>query len=120
MIAGTEIVTEFGKFLEREMQRGGYKSYREFARRLGVVHTTITRQLEDNPPRPDPDFLIKLSDVTGIDLPTIVLVAYNRGTEHERRVRLLAARISRLSPEKFKLLQGFFDGSLFEPDDEAV
>lgn len=110
----TANVTEFGRFLSREMTRLGYNSLRSFAEKLNVSHTTLARQLSDNPPIPDREFLVKLAEISNIDMATLVLLAYGITDQEEMQIRLLVARIRRLPPDRRAIVQQFLDGELFQ------
>jgi hypothetical protein len=64
-------------FIEAEMRRRNMNVV-EFANLLGVSHASISRHLSRRKrrPRPQIDFLLKLVDKTGVNLITLLVIAY--------------------------------------------
>lgn len=95
-------------------------SARQFAEFVGVASTTITRAMDDkNAPTPSLDFLARLARATNTDICTLVaLVMPDASKQISPEARLLAERISRLSPEKQEIVDAFILGTLLQQADE--
>lgn len=66
------------EFLEHEIQKRGL-SYREFAKLVGVSHRTINQLLDQKPQKKrqvSASLLLKLSKATGVNIVTLMSLAY--------------------------------------------
>ncbi len=87
-------------FIETEMKDRNM-GVREFARFVGVSHSTLSKHLtrKRNRPVPREDLLVKLSDATGVNLLTLFALAYPgvaARTALSPRAMLLAQRFEKL------------------------
>lgn len=97
-------------FIQLEMKRRGM-NVREFARAVGVAHSTISNQLTRRTHGARDDFLGKLSNYTGISMITLRALADIRYAERvgiPARTLLLAERFAKLPQE----LQDFIWGNV--------
>jgi len=89
-------------FVEREM-KSRQMNISQFARFIGVSHTTIGRLIDpQNPTTPSPELLVALAEKTGVNysaLTALILPAAEQ-TELDPKTVIRAERIGQLTPEQ--------------------
>lgn len=89
-------------FIEREM-KSRQMNISQFARFVGVSHTTIGRLIDpQNPTTPSPELLVALAEKTGVNysaLTALVLPAAEQ-VELDPKAVIRAERIGQLTPEQ--------------------
>lgn len=109
-------MTSLKEFIETEMHQRDM-GVNEFARYVGVGHSTISKALLPEPPMPKLDFLEKLALATHIDLCTIVAMVKPDATRIRPDVQLIADRIARLSASERKFLDDHMRGLRLDRDE---
>jgi biotin operon repressor len=107
-------MTAFADFLRLEAKRRDLDSQRAIARWLGMS-STVTWQVLDGQREPGLDFLLAAHRATGVNLSTLVNMAYP-GTlnpaELSADAALLAQQIERLPPEVRDVVRAIIRGSV--------
>lgn len=106
-------VYTFSGFIEDEIRKNG-SSLRAFARRVGIAHGTISNWINEDSPKPELAQLIKLSEVTGVSLETIIGLAYPdvvKKTALSPTARLLAQQFERLGDDVKESILALIRGS---------
>lgn len=90
-----------GTFINNEMEARKL-SIREFAKLVGVSHTTLIKHIEHPETRPGLDLLEKLSNATGASLETLVKIVSPEFAAKSRlspRVLLIAEKLNEFGEE---------------------
>lgn len=105
---------DFRDFVEREMKQREMNAT-QFAKFIGVAHTTINRLIDPrNPTTPSPELLYKLAEKTGVNY-TILSALVLPGaefTEIDPKTLVRAERIRQLTPEEQDTIDSFITGML--------
>lgn len=95
-------VNELRDFVEKEMKNRGMNAT-EFAKFVGVTHTTILRLIDQrNPTTPSPKLMVKLARKTGVNLSALIALVIP-GVENapvDPKSVIRAGRIGQLPPDK--------------------
>lgn len=112
-------MSALGNFIADQIRERGI-SDREFSRLLGVSNATISRAMSQDAPEPSLDFLVKLSNGTGVSLMTLLKLSFPelRQVEVEPEARMLAEMIAQLPPDKREIAESFIVGTLMKSRNE--
>lgn len=109
-------MNQLGEFIEAEM-RNRNMGVNEFARFVGVGHSTISKALLPEPPDHKLDFLEKLAKATKVDLCTIVALIKPDAVVTRPGDQLLLARIARLPANKREMIDDLLRGVSLQSDE---
>lgn len=107
---------DFRDFIEQEMNHRKMNAS-EFAKFIGVAHTTINRLIDPrNPTTPSPDLLRKLSEKTEVHYSILsALVLPNaEPTEIDPKTLVRADRIRQLTPDQQEAVDDLIMGMLLK------
>jgi transcriptional regulator with XRE-family HTH domain len=109
-------MTPFQEFIQEEMRRGGFKSYRAFAEHIDVAHTTMNRIMSvKDPAQPSFDVLVKIAKATGVDVRYILgLIAPDGIQGVTTDTMTMVAEINRLPKNKQKIILQLIESMLTE------
>lgn len=108
------------RFINEEMKRRDM-SVRQFANLMGMSHTTVLKVVDsENPHKPSLEFLIKLADVTKVDIRDLVAMVAPEVAGVGANVAALSARMGRLSEEQKQIIDRLIAGfTLQSPEEDA-
>lgn len=109
-------MNHLGDFIDTEM-RQRHMGVNEFARFVGVGHSTISKAISKQPPKPKLEFLEKLALATSVDLCTIVAMVKPNATRTRPDIQIIADRIARLPAADRKFIDDHLRGVRLDLDE---